>query len=94
MQSNCDHPEVIERTIKCWGDNFLGQLGNGTNIPSNTAVDVSGVAGATAITAGRPHTCALVAGGTIKCWGDNALGELGNGTNTTSNTAVDVLGFP
>ena len=78
-------------SVKCWGSNDSGQLGNGTITDSNTPVDVTGVAGATALTAGAAHTCAVVAGGAIKCWGSNFNGQLGNGTGNNSNTGGNVL---
>lgn len=56
-------------TVTCWGSNTLGQL-----------TGAAGITGATAIAAGRRHTCVL-AGGAVKCWGDNGLGQLG-GTPT------------
>ncbi len=55
---------------------------------------MTGVSGATQITAGESHTCAVVAGGAVKCWGNNSNGQLGDGTNTTRYTAVDVLSIP
>ena len=69
--------------VKCWGRNGYGQLGDGTNTERRVKpVTVSGLSGATAIAAGRYHTCALVSGGKVKCWGWNRYGQLGDGTNT------------
>jgi len=80
--------------IKCWGDNGLGELGNG-GAPgiSTTPVTVSGISTATAVAGGGLFTCALLANGTVWCWGYNGNGELGNGTTTESNIPVQVAGI-
>jgi alpha-tubulin suppressor-like RCC1 family protein len=80
-------------TVKCWGHNDFGQLGNGTDNDSPTPVQVNGITTATAISDGGSHTCALLSGGAIRCWGSNDNGELGNGTSNGSSTPVQVSGI-
>jgi alpha-tubulin suppressor-like RCC1 family protein len=81
-------------TVKCWGFNRQGQLGDGsTDEGTPTPVDVVGLTGATQVTAGEVHTCALMLGGTVKCWGDNSFGQLGDRTTTGSTSPVDVQGI-
>jgi len=64
-------------SIKCWGDNTYGQLGDDARYGSNTPLPVSGLSGATAVDLGLQHSCALLQDGTVSCWGDNADGQLG-----------------
>jgi alpha-tubulin suppressor-like RCC1 family protein len=80
-------------TVKCWGSNDHGQLGNGSRINSSIPVDVAGMTDAIAVVAGWKHTCALTAGGAVKCWGYNLNGELGNGATADSVTPVGVYGL-
>lgn len=65
-------------TVKCWGDNSLGELGNnmlGTS--SSMPVPVSNLTGVTAIAVGGFHACALKSDSTVWCWGDDTADELG-----------------
>jgi len=48
-------------SVASWGDNALGQLGNGSASDSTTPVTVTGLTGATAITGGSDYGTALVA---------------------------------
>ena len=71
-------------TAFCWGNDDVGQLGNGAvagDQPSPGPVDMAPVSGATftALAAGDRHTCGLTDAGTAYCWGDDSQGQLGDG---------------
>ncbi|MBI3802582.1 MAG: IPT/TIG domain-containing protein [Nitrospirae bacterium] len=84
---------LSEGTVRCWGENSFGQLGNGSTAPSSVPTRVRGIGSATAVAAGTAHTCVLLSEGRVACWGDNSAGQLGNGTNTGSALPVEVTGI-
>ena len=79
----------------CWGNNYTGNLGNGSTAEASripVAVSTAGVLAGktvTAIAVGDSHACA-VADAKPYCWGDNTSGQLGNGTNSRSSVPVAV----
>jgi alpha-tubulin suppressor-like RCC1 family protein len=77
--------------VKCWGENYYGQVGDGTTTRRLAPVDVVGLSsGVAAITSLVGHTCALLTSGGVKCWGLNSDGQLGDGTKTNQATPVSV----
>ncbi len=81
---------LSEGSVKCWGGNNSGQLGDGTTTDSQAPVTVSNISSAVAVTAGDLHTCAVLSGGSIQCWGLSNYGQVGNGTITNSSGTVTV----
>jgi alpha-tubulin suppressor-like RCC1 family protein len=58
-------------TAWCWGDNFFGQLGDGTTTRRITPTQVGTETDWVTVTAASTHTCGVRADGSAWCWGDN-----------------------
>ena len=81
--------------VKCWGDNYLGQLGDGTTTGRLVPTSVLGLDEAAAsLAAGEFHTCAVTVSGGMRCWGMNYAGQLGDGTQVDHLTPAAVAGLP
>ena len=74
-------------SLWCWGENYYGQLGDGTITQRLTPVMVTGFSsGVAAVATGGEHTCAVKTDGSLWCWGWNQFGQLGDGTKTDRST--------
>jgi alpha-tubulin suppressor-like RCC1 family protein/CRP-like cAMP-binding protein len=97
VDADGDHSYALlsDGTVRAWGENDEGQLGNGTTTESNTPVRVS-IKNVAAIATGSGHALALTKKGVVLAWGDNRLGQLGIGAATEANrtTPVKVKGLP
>ncbi len=78
-------------TVRSWGRNLYGQLGNGTtNNNSYVPTPVSLLTSVTAVAGGSFHSLALKNDGSVWSWGSNYSGQLGNGTNNESLVPVQI----
>jgi alpha-tubulin suppressor-like RCC1 family protein len=66
--------------VLCWGNNYTGQLGDGTRDHRATPTPVSGIDDALQVVAGDLHACALRRSGAVACWGRNEFGAVGDGS--------------
>jgi alpha-tubulin suppressor-like RCC1 family protein len=77
-------------SVRCWGDNTDGQLGNGARAPfSNVPVGVLGVFKPVGLASNGTSFCAQLKSGGAECWGSNAGGALGD-ASTAASSAVPV----
>ena len=80
--------------VMCWGLNYWGQVGDGSQTDRFAPVGVAGLGiGYKQVTAGKYFSCALSTGGGVKCWGENDRYQLGDGTTIQRLTPVDVAGL-
>jgi len=95
IAAGLSHTCVVHRPgyVSCWGNNFFGQLGDGTEQRSSSPVKVLGLSNATALAGGTSFTCALRSDTTVACWGANYSGQLGDGTKESRPTAAPVNGL-
>src|SRR5690606_5115063 len=78
--------------VYCWGDNFFGQLGDGSRTSRPTPALVPSLNGGVTSLAelSGQFSCAIGPNNAAKCWGDNYGYQLGNGTRDTATTPVSV----
>jgi alpha-tubulin suppressor-like RCC1 family protein len=84
---------LMDGTVRCWGRNNAGQLGDGTQSDRAMPGAVAGVSSVAAITLGVAHTCALRADHTVSCWGWNQRGQIGDPTVSFSAMPEAVSGL-
>jgi alpha-tubulin suppressor-like RCC1 family protein len=83
-----------DMTVACWGDNSVGQLGDGTTTSRPAPAPVIGLAAdVVELAVGRFFACARHASGAVSCWGGGMGGQLGNGTLGNVPYPVDVAGI-
>ncbi|MDO9022101.1 MAG: hypothetical protein Q8S73_12450 [Deltaproteobacteria bacterium] len=75
---------LSDRTVRCWGENHNGILGDSTIDLRRSPHPIAGLAGAVQLTTSR-HNCALIEDGTVQCWGNNSFGELGGRSSAASD---------
>ncbi|MBN2495131.1 MAG: hypothetical protein JXR96_11105 [Deltaproteobacteria bacterium] len=69
--------DLAGESLHCWGWNFYGQLGDGTEQDRSRPVRVQGLTGIRSMALGVRHSCALRFDGRVECWGANDAGQAG-----------------
>lgn len=102
-----DHVLALTRDgrVYAWGTGDKGQLGIGPmpvitfRYESPSAypytpfpIEIAGLSGVTAISAGYAHSLAVMEDGTVRAWGENRWGEVGDGTTSMRHGPVVVPG--
>jgi alpha-tubulin suppressor-like RCC1 family protein len=75
-------------TVSSFGENFAGQLGDGTNTNRSTPINIKELSNIKSLSAGHGHSLAVEEGGKLWVWGLNIQGQLGDGTNNTPYVPV------
>jgi len=78
-----------DRSVRCWGYSYAGQLGLGDNRSRGDqpgemgdalpAVDLGAGHTAVALSLADFHSCAVLENRQVKCWGSATVGEIGQG---------------
>ena len=86
-----DHTAILKTDGSLWmcGNNYYGQLGDGTNISKNKPAKI--MSNVKSVNCGDYRTAILKTDGSLWMCGYNVNGELGNGTNISSNKPIKVM---
>jgi len=78
--------EIRSGKLWAWGNNELGQLGDGTYTQRSSPVQIGNDSDWVMVRPGYWHTLGLKSDGTLWAWGYNSVGMFGDGTNGNSLT--------
>lgn len=81
----------VDQTVRCFGNNQYGQLGNGTTTSSLYPVDVYGLQNIVRISGGAQNVCAFSQDQKIYCWGKNNKRQIENSNNFKITKPVRVF---
>ena len=86
-----EHSAAItsDGSLYMWGNNGVGQLGNGTT--EDSVVPIKIMDRVMYINPGIYHSAAITADGSLYMWGYNAFGELGNDSTEDSNVPIRIM---
>ena len=88
--------EIASHSLWCWGNNQVGQLGDGTtserHVPKQEVLHLVW----TQVSAGNAHTCAIESvhlsqHNVLYCWGNNIAGQLGIASSDENAHATPFL---
>ena len=86
---------ALDGSVRCWGRNTSGQLGDGSPVEFSNVPVVAGssLASTAALGSGNAHHCAIM-DGDVWCWGNNSTGQLGPGVTESFSGVPVKVGFP
>jgi alpha-tubulin suppressor-like RCC1 family protein len=83
--TNCNNP-----TLRGWGFNDVGQLGDGTTNGRYNPTQITTKTDWKEISVGKSHTLAIKTDGSLWAWGGNSFGQLGDGTQTNKSIPTQI----
>lgn len=81
-----------DHTAWCWGYNYYGEVGDGTNITRLSPVQVGTSSAWQSVDTGDNYTCGTRSNKTAWCWGYNYFGQFGDGTTDSRRVPGRVAG--
>ena len=84
---------MMDGTVRCWGRNEFGELGDGSRSNRSLATQVKNLSRVKDLDVGLLRACAVLEDGSLQCWGTNGTGQLHDGSNNDRTTPTVAQGI-